>query len=63
MPKTQDYVKRESKSARAHVDIRADVNKLLDIYCKINNKNKTVYVNEIIEKEMQTVFEKLREAE
>ena len=42
-------------------DIRPDVNAMLDIYCRINGKNKTHCVNDILENYLIVKFQALRE--
>lgn len=42
-------------------DIKQDVNDMLDIYCRINDINKTHLVNDILRDWMLDKFEVLRE--
>lgn len=42
-------------------DIKQDVNEMLDIYCRINNINKTHLVNDILREWLAEKFEVLRE--
>jgi len=43
------------------VDIRPDVDAMLDIWCRVNNVNKTHYVNDLIYRDMYEKFQVLRE--
>ena len=60
MPKTNAFVSRESKNGEFSCHIKKDVNKLLDIYCKVNGLNKTQYVNDVLQKEMEERFKVLK---
>lgn len=42
-------------------DIRPDVNAMLDIYCRVNNMNKTHCVNDILENYLIVKFQALRD--
>lgn len=42
-------------------DIKQHINDMLDIYCRINNKNKTQLVNDILRDWLLDKFEVLRE--
>lgn len=61
MPRTDSYTNRESKNGEFSCHIRKEVNTLLTVYCKVNNINKTVYVNEVIERDMLSKFNRLVE--
>lgn len=51
---------KRSKNGEFSPKIKEDNNKYLDIYCKINNLNKTQFVNQIIAEKMEELFERLR---
>lgn len=53
-------VKSENGTFSCH--IKKDINTKLDLYCRINGINKTLYVNELVEKDMNDKFMKLKEA-
>ena len=59
MPKTNEYLGRESKNGVFSCHIKAEINLMLDLYCKVNGKNKTAYVNEILQKDMLEKFDRL----
>lgn len=61
MPKTNGYVQRQTVNGEFSPRINSEVNKLLDIYCKINGLNKTQYVNDLIARELEAKFRKLQE--
>lgn len=63
MPRTQGYVGRESKNGEFSCHIKGEINRMLDIYCKVNGKNKTAFVNEVIAEKMSDAFLKLKEEE
>ena len=52
-------VKSENGSFSCH--IKKDINTKLDMYCRVNGINKTLFVNELVEREMDRKFEKLKE--
>lgn len=43
--------------------LKKDTNTKLDIYCEMNNLNKTKLVNELVEREMQQKFSRLKDNE
>ena len=60
---SRGFVERDSANGEFSPRIRADVNRMLDIYCRINGKNKTAFVNELIAERMNEIFNKLKEEE
>lgn len=56
------YKNTRSKDESFTCHIRKEVNNKLDIYCSINGLNKTLYVNNLVESDMNEKFNKLREA-
>lgn len=56
-----DYKNVKSKSGEFSCHVRHDINILLDIYCKTNNLNKTLYVNDLIRADMEQKFSRLKE--
>jgi len=62
MPKTNGYVKRDSKTGESTVRLNRDVTALLDIYCKYTNQTKQTVVNREVKRILNVYFEKLREA-
>lgn len=63
MPRTNGYVGRDSKTGEFSCTINKDVNKMLDIYCRINGFNKTRFVNDLIRDKMEEVYNKLKDQE
>lgn len=62
MGKQQGYRNgRRSQDGMFQPDIKQYVNDMLDIYCRINNKNKTQLVNDILCDWLLDKFEVLRE--
>ena len=61
MPKTNGYVKRNTKDGEFSCHISKDVNQMLDLYCRLKKKNKTAVVNAIVRSEMEKVFGELVE--
>lgn len=62
MGKQQGYRNgRRSQDGMFQPDIKQHVNDMLDIYCRINNKNKTQLVNDILRDWLMDKFEVLRE--
>lgn len=60
--KSYNYINaKPSKDGTFTPDISAETNKLLTIYCKYKNLNKTKYVNELVKKDMDEKFAKLFE--
>lgn len=57
------YKNVSSENGTFSCHVRKEVNNKLDIYCRINGFNKTAYVNNLIESDMNEKFSKLREAE
>ena len=49
MPKTNEYIARQSKNGEFSPRIRKEINLMLDMYCKINAYNKTDFVNNVLE--------------
>ena len=56
-----DYKNCKSKNGEFSCHVRHDINVLLDIYCKTNNLNKTLYVNDLIQADMERKFARLKE--
>ena len=63
MPKTTTFIARESKSGEFSATIKKETNQLLTIYCRINNLNKTKYINDILAKDMADKFAVLEDKE
>lgn len=61
MPKTNEYLGRQSENGVFSCHVKKEVNSMLDMYCKINGYNKTAYVNDLIERDMLIKFGKLKE--
>lgn len=61
MPKTNNYTGIKSENGTFSCHVNKDVNFMLDMYCKINQINKTAYVNELIYRDMQEKFNRLKE--
>lgn len=61
MPKTTDYIGRQSENGTFSCHVKKEVNAMLDMYCRINGLNKTAYVNALIESDMMQKFSKLKE--
>lgn len=61
MPKTTEYLGRQSENGTFSCHIKKEVNAMLDMYCRINGLNKTAYVNSLIENNMIEKFDKLKE--
>lgn len=62
MGKQQAYRNgRRSQDGMFQPDIKQHVNDMLDIYCRINNRNKTQLVNDILRDWLLDKFEVLRE--
>lgn len=57
------YKNVSSENGTFSCHVRKEVNNKLDIYCRINGFNKTAYVNNLIESDMNEKFNKLREDE
>lgn len=60
MPKTSDYIARESRDGRFTLHVNKDVNTMLDLYCKITQKNKTQFANELLRDKMTEIFSALK---
>ncbi len=52
---------RRSVDGMFQPDIKRDVNEMLDIYCRINNYNKTQVVNEVLKDFLLGKFTALKE--
>ena len=50
-----------SKSGEFSCHIKKAINDKLDIYCRVNGINKTMYVNQLVENDMEEKFTKLKE--
>ena len=61
MPKTKEYLGRQSENGTFSCHIKKEINVMLDMFCKINKINKTAYVNTLIENDMIQKFNKLKE--
>jgi len=61
MPKTKEYLGRQSENGTFSCHIKKEINVMLDMFCKINGLNKTAYVNTLIENDMIQKFNKLKE--
>jgi len=61
VPKTPKYVNRQNDIGEFSPRITAENNARLSIYCKINNFNKTAFLNKILSEYLDTVFNKLKE--
>lgn len=61
MPKTNEYIARQSKNGEFSPRIRKEINLMLDMYCKINACNKTDFVNNVLESVLTEKFYKLKE--
>lgn len=62
MSSNYGYRKTKKQNKRGFTpDIRPDINAKLEIYCHVNNKNKTRLVNEIINGWLDEKFLRLRE--
>lgn len=61
MPKTTEYLGRQSENGTFSCHIKKEINAMLDMYCKINGLNKTTYVNGLVESDMMQKFNRLKE--
>lgn len=61
MPKTNEYLGRQSENGVFSCHIKREINFMLDMFCRINGYNKTAYVNKLIEDDMAEKFNKLKE--
>lgn len=61
MTKAAEYTGKQSKDGTFSCEVKREVNAMLDIYCRVNNLNKTAYVNALIENDMMQKFSKLKE--
>ena len=52
---------RRSADGMFQPDIKRDVNEMLDIYCRVNNYNKTQVVNEVLKDFLLGKFSVLKE--
>ena len=55
------YKNVKSESGEFSCHIKKEINDKLNIFCRINGINKTAYVNQLIENEMERKFTKLKE--
>ena len=61
MPDTSKYVNKRSNDGTFSCKISPSVNKMLDIYCEINDINKTALVNDTLDRLLREKFSKLKE--
>lgn len=64
MPSTECYVKRnQTKDGEFSGRLYADNHAMLDLWCRINNKNKTQELNRIVRQFLDDKFARLKEGE
>jgi hypothetical protein len=56
------YKNIKSESGEFSCHIKKAINDKLDIYCRVNGINKTMYVNQLVENDMEEKFKRLKEA-
>ena len=61
MPKTDGFINRDSKNGEFSPKIKKEINAKLNIYCQINGMNKSQYINNVLEKDLDEKFIKLKE--
>lgn len=62
MPKTTAYVDREESAKGGYTwHCPKDLNSMLDLYCKINGINKSVWLTGIVRAALEERFQKLKE--
>ena len=59
--RVMNYKNVSSENGTFSCHVKKEINNKLDIYCRINGINKTAYVNELIDKDMEQKFRKLKE--
>jgi hypothetical protein len=57
----ESFKRDKSESGEFSCHIKKAINDKLDIYCRVNGINKTTYVNQLVENDMEEKFKKLKE--